>query len=166
MQTRGQPLKLRHILSHMEHTHTDDAKLATLRDRLAEADSIATTAGGGYTQIPLITPLPHCSDDFPILVEGSYSDDKVKTLLDRLGASSHATRLAAYKMEGFLQRSVTIINWTLSSFTPGKARFRLRYWLNRLPTFREIKRRGERQEDTCPRSGQGNPNTLHLGLYV
>jgi hypothetical protein len=61
----------------MEHTHrTDDDELATLRDRLAEADSIATTAGGGYTQVPLITRLPHCSDDFPILVEGSYSDDK------------------------------------------------------------------------------------------
>jgi hypothetical protein len=90
------------MVSHMEHTHPDDAELVTLRDRLAEADSIATTTDGGYTQVPLITPLPHCSDDFPILVEGSYSDYKVKTLLDRLGASLHAIRLAEYKMEGFL----------------------------------------------------------------
>jgi hypothetical protein len=72
MQTRGQPLKLRHILSHMEHKHTDDEELSILRDRLAEAYTIATTAGGGYTQVPLVTILPQCSDDFPILVEGSY----------------------------------------------------------------------------------------------
>jgi hypothetical protein len=115
MQTRGQPLKLRHILSHMEHTHTDDAELARLRDRLAEVDSIATTTGEGDTHVPLITPLSHCSDDFHILVESFYSDDKVKTLLDRLGASLRATRLATYKMEGFLQRSVTTPNWTLST---------------------------------------------------
>ena len=62
----------------MEHTHADDAELTILRDRLAEADTIATTAGEGYTQVPLITPLPQCSDDFPILVEGSYSDEKSK----------------------------------------------------------------------------------------
>jgi hypothetical protein len=49
----------------MEHTHIDDDELSILRDRLAEADNIATTAGGGYTQVPLITPLPHCSDDLP-----------------------------------------------------------------------------------------------------
>ena len=52
MQTRGQPFKLRHILSHMEHKQTDDDELSILRDRLAEADTIATTAGGDYTQVP------------------------------------------------------------------------------------------------------------------
>ena len=112
MQTRGQPLKLRHILSHMEHTHTDDDELSILRDRLAEADTVATVAGGRYTQVPLVTPLPHCSDDFPILVHfgGGF--------LLRLGTHSHANRLAEYKMEGFLQRSVTpfqIGNCPLSS---------------------------------------------------
>jgi hypothetical protein len=40
MKTRAQSLKLRHILSHMEHTYTDDAELIILRDRLAEADTI------------------------------------------------------------------------------------------------------------------------------
>jgi hypothetical protein len=59
MQTRGQSLKVRHILSHMEHTPTDDDDLSILRDRLAEADTIATIAGGGYTQVPLVTPIPH-----------------------------------------------------------------------------------------------------------
>ena len=116
-----------------------------------EAGTIATIARGGYTQVPLVTPLPHCSDDFPILVEGFYSDDKVKSLLDRLGTRSHANRLAEYKMEGFLQCSVTIPNWKLPSFTPGMERYRLRYWINRLPTFAELKRRGERRDDTCPR---------------
>jgi hypothetical protein len=52
-------------------------------------------------------------------MEDSYSDEKVKALLDRLGALSHANRLAQYKMEGFLQRSVTIPNWKLPPFTPG-----------------------------------------------
>ena len=64
-------------------------------------------------------------------------------------------------MEGFLQRSVTIPNWTLPSFTPGKARFRLRYWLNRLPTLEEIKRRGERQDDTCPRCHLAKETQTH-----
>jgi hypothetical protein len=149
-QTRGQPLKLRHILSHMEHKHTDDEELSILRDRLAEADTKATTAGGGYMQVPLIGPLSHCSDDFPILVEGSYSDDKIKSLLDRMGSLSHANRLTQYKMKGFLQRSVTTPNWKLPSFTPGMERYRLRYW-NRLPTFSELKRKGERRDDTCSR---------------
>ena len=125
MKTRAQPLELRHILSHMEHTHTDDADLTILRDRLAEADAIATSAGEGHTHVPLITPLPQCSDDFPILVEGSYSDDKVKTLLDRLGASLHGDHLSTFKMEGFLQRSVTTPNWTLPTFSPGRTRYRL-----------------------------------------
>ena len=66
----------------MKHTHTDDDELSIPHDHLAEADTIATTAGGGYTQVPLLTPLSYCSDDFPILVESSYSDDKVKSLLD------------------------------------------------------------------------------------
>ena len=48
---------------------TDD-ELSILRDRLADADNIATIAGGGYTQVPLVTPLPHCSDDLPILGGG------------------------------------------------------------------------------------------------
>ena len=42
----------------MEHKHTDDEDLSILRDRLAEADTIATTAGVGYTQVPLVTPPP------------------------------------------------------------------------------------------------------------
>jgi hypothetical protein len=92
----------------------------------------------------------YCSDDFPILVEGSYSDDKVKTLQDRLGAHSQTTRLAEYKMEGFLQRSITIPNWKMSSFSPGMARYRLRYWFNHLPTFAELKRRRERQVTHVP----------------
>ena len=121
----------------MEHIYTDDEDLAILRDRLAEADASATIAGGGYTQVPLVTPLPHCSDDFPILVEGSYSDDKVKSLLDRLGTASHATRLSQYKMEGYHQRAVSIPDWKLPSFPPGMERYRLRYWINRLPTFTE-----------------------------
>jgi hypothetical protein len=91
MQARGQSLNLRHILSHMEHMHSDDEDLSILRDRLAEADTIATTAGGGYTQVALATPLPLCSDDFPIVVENSYSDDNVKSLLDRLGSNTHVT---------------------------------------------------------------------------
>ena len=161
IQTRGQPLHLRHILSHMEHTYTDDEDLSILRDRLAEADAIATTAGGGYTQVPLATPLPHCSDDFPIMVEGSYSDDKVKSLLDRLGTTSHAKRLSQYKMEGYHQRSVSIPDWKLPSFPPGRERYRLRYWINRLPTFTELKRRGERRDDTCSRCFLSTENQLH-----
>ena len=60
MQTRGSPLHIRHILSHMEHTHTKDRELATLRDRLAEADQTASVAAEGYTHVFLVTPLPHC----------------------------------------------------------------------------------------------------------
>ena len=60
--------------------------------------------------------LHHCSDDFPIVVENSYSDDNVKSLLDRLGSHSHATRLATYKMEAFLQSSVSIPNWSVPTF--------------------------------------------------
>jgi hypothetical protein len=110
----------------MEHTHTDDAELTILRDRLAESETIATITGDGYTQVPLVTPLPQCSDDFPILVEGSYSDDRVKTLLDRLGSSLHVAHLSIYTMEGFLQHSVTIPkNWKLPPFTPKRTRYNL-----------------------------------------
>ena len=73
-----------HLIPHGTHTHTKDPYLAILRDRLAEADHIASVAAGGHTQVPLITPLPHCGDDFPIHVDNSYSDDNVKALLDRL----------------------------------------------------------------------------------
>ena len=83
---------LRCLRSHIERTHIDDTELSILRDRLADADNIASTAGGGYTQVPLITSLPHYSDDFPMLVKCSYSYDLVKTLLDRLCTHSHATR--------------------------------------------------------------------------
>ena len=37
---------LRHILSHMEHTHTKDPDLAILQDHLVEADHIASMAAG------------------------------------------------------------------------------------------------------------------------
>ena len=64
-------------------------------------------------------------------------------------------------MEGFLQRSVTTPNWKLPSFTPGMERYRLRYWINRLPTFAELKRRGERRGDTCPRCFLTSESQLH-----
>ena len=38
------------------------------RDRLAEADSIATTGGVGYPQVPLITPHERCAHSFCIAV--------------------------------------------------------------------------------------------------
>jgi hypothetical protein len=88
---------LRHILSHMEHTYTKDPDLAILWDCLAEADQIASVAAGGHTQVPLITPLPHCGDDFPIHVDNSYSDDNVKALLDRLGTQQQ--HLSEYKLK-------------------------------------------------------------------
>ena len=119
MQTRGVPLVLRHIHSHMEHTYTNDPSLAILRDRLAEADDIASVAAEGYTQVPLVTPLPHCGDDFPIWVDNTYSDDNVKALLDRIGSLQHPTRLSKYKMEGFLQRTVTQPPWKLPPLGPG-----------------------------------------------
>jgi hypothetical protein len=53
-------------------------------------------------------------------------------------------------MEGFLQRTVTTPS-TLPTFSPGRTRYRLRYWINRLPTFEELKRRGDRRDATCPR---------------
>ena len=151
IQTRGVPLVLRHVLSHMEHTHTKDPSLAILRDRLAEADDIASVAAEGYTQVPLVTPLPHCGDDFPILVDNTYSDDDVKALLDRLGSLQHSIRLSKYKMEGCLQRTVTQPLWKLPPLGPGVERYRLRYWLHRLPTFTELRRRGERLQNTCCR---------------
>ena len=77
MQTRGSPIVLRHILSYMERTYTKDPDLAILWDRLVEADHIASVAVGGHTQIPLVTPLPHCSNDFPIYVNDMYSDDRL-----------------------------------------------------------------------------------------
>jgi len=49
MQARGTPMVLRHILSHMEHTITKDPELTILRDRLAEADHIASVAAEGHT---------------------------------------------------------------------------------------------------------------------
>ena len=119
MQTRGVPLVLRHILSNMEHTHTKDPSLAILRDRLAEAEDIASVAAEGYTQVPLVTPLPHCGDDFPILVDNTYSDDDVKALLDRIGSLQHSIRLSKYKMEGFLQRTVTQPLWKLPHSAQG-----------------------------------------------
>jgi hypothetical protein len=151
MQTRGSPIVLRHILSHMEHTHTKDPDLAILRDRLAEADHIASLAAGGHTQVPLITPLPNCGDDFPIHVDNSYSDDNVKALLDRLGTLQHTKHLSKYKMECFLQRTVTQPQWQLPSLGPSVERYRLRYWINRLPTFTELRIRGDRPQDTCCR---------------
>ena len=151
IQTRGSPLSLRHILSHMEHTHTKDPDLAILRDRLAEADQAASVAAEGHTQVPLVTPLPHCGDDFPIHVDNSYSDDNVKSLLDRLGSQQHTIHLSHYKMEGYLQRTVTPPQWKLPSLGEHVERYRLRYWLNRLPTFVELRRRGDRPLDTCRR---------------
>ena len=54
-------------------------------------------------------------------------------------------------MEGFLQRSVTILKWKLLSFTPDMDRYRLRYWINSLSTFAELNQRRERRDDKCPR---------------
>ena len=103
----------------MERTHIDDTELSILRDRLAEADNIASTAGGGYTQVPLITSLPHYSDDFPhageVFLLVRFGQDSPRQTM----VPTHTRpALAEYKMEGFLQRSVTILKWKLLSFTP------------------------------------------------
>ena len=98
---------LRHILSHMEHTHTKDPDLAILRDCLAEADHIASVAAGGHTQVPLTTPLPNCGDDFPYTWPTITLTIMSKPFLDRLGTLKHIEHLSKYKMEGFLQRTVT-----------------------------------------------------------
>jgi hypothetical protein len=82
MQTRGQPLKLRHILSHMEQLQAAD-----------------------------IHKLPSSPPFFHTAVMTSPSWWKVPTpmiglnhSLTNSGTDRHATRLAGYKMEGFLQR--------------------------------------------------------------
>ena len=64
-------------------------------------------------------------------------------------------------MEGFLQRSVSMPNWSQPSFTPGIERYRLRYWINRLPTFVELKRRGDRRDDSCLRCFESSENQTH-----
>jgi hypothetical protein len=117
---------LRHILSHMEQAHTKNPDLAILRDRLAEANHIASVAAGGHTQVPLITPLPHCSDDFLIHVNNMYSNGNVKALLDRLGSQHRTKHLTEYKLEGFLQRTITQPPWKLPSLGPSVERYRLR----------------------------------------
>ena len=64
-------------------------------------------------------------------------------------------------MEGFLQRSVTILKWKLLSFTPGMDRYRLRYWINRLSTFAELNQRRERRDDKCPRCFMTSESQSH-----
>ena len=91
---------------------------------------------------------------YPFWVEGSYSDDKVKSLLDRLGTHSYATHMAEYKMEGFLQRSVSIPNWKLPPFTPGMEKYRIRYWIKRLPTF--AKYRIQNTENEMEKAGMAH----------
>ena len=54
-------------------------------------------------------------------------------------------------MEGFLQRTVTQPLWKLPPLDPGVERYRLRYWIHRLPTFTELRRRRERLQNTCCR---------------
>jgi hypothetical protein len=94
-----------------------------------------------------------------------YSDDRVKTLLDRLGASLHGADLSTLKMEGFLQRTVTTPSWTLPTFSPGRTRYRLRYWINRLPTFEDLKWRGDRRDATCPRCHLASETQSHGIIY-
>ena len=64
-------------------------------------------------------------------------------------------------MEGFLQRSVSMPNWSLPSLTRGIERCRLRYWINRLPTFVELKRRGDRRDDSCLRCFESSESQMH-----
>jgi hypothetical protein len=61
---------------------------------------------------------------FPIRVDNSYSDDNVKALLDRLGTQHHTEHLSEYKMEDFLQRTVTQPQWNLLSLGPSVERYR------------------------------------------
>jgi len=64
-------------------------------------------------------------------------------------------------MEGFLQRSVTILKWKLLSFTPDIDRYRLRYWINSLSTCAELNQRRERRDDKCPRCFMTSESQSH-----